>query len=136
MENFWKALLMSGLVGASGGTFGVILGLISPTLDFAMEGAVPIMMPFLMCSGLFVNLKDIYDWIPYKWTSPFRYSFEGMIRNEYDNLRYMSHHLKHEAIHNLHLEFHFWTDVYAMFGTFVGLRLIALLICWIKYRDR
>jgi hypothetical protein len=135
VENFWKAFLMSALVGASGGTFGVILGLISPTLDFAMEAAIPIMFPFLMCSGLFVNLKDVADWLPYKWTSPFRYSFEGMIQNEYHNLRDMSHHLKHEAIHNLQLEFGYWTDVYAMIGTFVLLRVTALIICWIKYRD-
>jgi hypothetical protein len=113
-ENFWKAMVGILLIILSGGALGILLGNVSPNLQAAVALQPLALLPNTMCTGLLVNYDKIPDWFFFKWTSPFRYAFEGLVRNEFDDLDGFSHHTEHKAVHALNLEFSFWEDMWIL----------------------
>lgn len=101
------------------------MGILSPDIDAAMSAEFPVLFPFVMWAGLFVNIDDVPDWLPWKWLSPFRYAFEALIRNEYDNLSDMSHHLRHKAVDDLNFSYNYWEDIWILVILFIGFRFLA-----------
>lgn len=84
---------------------------------------------------MFVNIDDVPDWLPWKWLSPFRYSFSALIRNEYDNLTDMTHHLRHEAVDHLNFTYDYWEDVTILLILFCGFRFLAGVVFYLKNRN-
>ena len=86
------------IIGVMGNSMGIVMSVLSPTLEFAVEFATDFNMPVIMCGGLFLNIDDIPKWLPWRSCAPVRYAFEAMLRNEYDDLHHMSHHLHDAAV--------------------------------------
>ena len=103
IDNFFKALWIMLLMGATGNSLGVFIAVVSPSIEFAIEFATAFVLPMIAWGGIFLNIEDIPEWLPWKWLSPIRFSFEAMIRNEYDNLNSMSSDLSDAAVDHLNL---------------------------------
>jgi len=136
IEHFFKALLIMLSMGLMGNSMGILMAVMSPTLEFATEFATAFNLPIIVCGGLFLNIDDIPDWLPWKWFSPCRWAFEAMIRNEYDDLHDMSHHLRDKAVDDLNLAYHYWKDFYILIILFLGFRFLAALVFWAKQREK
>ena len=136
MENFWKAMLGIILMVLAGGAFGLFLGILAPTLEAAVAMIPVALLPNTMCAGLMVNYDQIPNWFFFKWTSPFRYVFEGLVRNEFTDLDGFSHHKEHEAIHALNLRFDYWKDMWILAIITVLFRILGLVLMNIIYRRK
>ncbi|KAI8616157.1 ABC-2 type transporter-domain-containing protein [Chytriomyces sp. MP71] len=70
-----------------GFSLGIALASVFDSLEQALGAAPMILMPLMLFSGLFVNNGSIpvyFDWI--KYISPFKYAYEGLMKNEYGGL--------------------------------------------------
>ena len=136
IDHFFKALLILITMGIMGNSLGILMAVMSPTLEFATEFATAFNLPIIVCGGLFLNIDDIPQWLPWKWFSPARWAFEAMIRNEYDDLHDMDHKLRDDAVDDLNLAYHYWKDFWILCILFMGFRTLAALIFWAKQREK
>jgi ABC-type multidrug transport system ATPase subunit len=96
-ENFFKFVGITSLLTLSGLFYGNFVSIVTPSLDISLVFVQAVNIPMISCAGLVVNADDIPDWYFIKYFSPFRYAYEAVFRNEYDNLD-MSSELKNGAI--------------------------------------
>eukprot|EP00111_Clytia_hemisphaerica_P021823 TCONS_00064161-protein len=68
-------------------SFGYLVSAISPSVQIATSAGPPLMMPFLLFGGFFIKDESIPDYfIPLKYISWFKYSFEALQINQWDGL--------------------------------------------------
>jgi len=68
-------------------SLGVLIGAIAPTIKAGVSAAPLAVLPHLIFCGFFINLSNLplpVQWLQY--LSFVRYSFEGLIINEYDGV--------------------------------------------------
>jgi hypothetical protein len=64
-----------------------------------------------------------------KWLSPYRYAYEALIRNEYDDLYEMDYSRREDAVDMLNLQNEYWKDIWILAIIFIGSRVIGYLAC-------
>jgi ABC-type multidrug transport system permease subunit len=87
---FCAAVIMNSVVAASMGLF---IGAAITNEESALLATNAIAAPFVIFSGIAVNLDDVYIWLRWvQYLSPLRYSMEILNRNEFDDkdLGYLS----------------------------------------------
>jgi len=86
---------------------GLVTGCIFTKIEVALTVVPLIFMPMMLFSGFFVNSSSILvflKWIEY--ISPFRYSLEAFIYNEYENTQFTPN-----PITSLGFEYGFWESL-------------------------
>lgn len=79
---FSAAVIMNTMVATS---IGLFVGSAITNEETALLATNAIAAPFVVFSGLAVNLKDVYIWLRWvQYLSPLRYTMEILNRNEFD----------------------------------------------------
>eukprot|EP00359_Climacostomum_virens_P001376 CAMPEP_0204897492 /NCGR_PEP_ID=MMETSP1397-20131031/772_1 /ASSEMBLY_ACC=CAM_ASM_000891 /TAXON_ID=49980 /ORGANISM="Climacostomum Climacostomum virens, Strain Stock W-24" /LENGTH=557 /DNA_ID=CAMNT_0052065257 /DNA_START=31 /DNA_END=1704 /DNA_ORIENTATION=+ len=123
-KNFFKFIGICALLILSGILFGNFVSIVTPTIDISLILVQGVNLPMISCAGLVVNFEDIPDWFFIKYISPFRYSYEAIYKNEYDNLSGMDSDLRDEAVDRMNFQDSF-NDAAAYLCAIVGVLLIV-----------
>jgi hypothetical protein len=78
----------------------------------------------MLCAGYFVNEDDLADWFFLKYFSPHRYTFEALIRNEYDDLPDLNSDNEDNYIDEYNFTESYSEAMWILFGIAVGLRVL------------
>jgi ABC-type multidrug transport system ATPase subunit len=69
---------------------GVLIGCSFDSIDVALNITPLIFMPLMLFGGFFVNSDSIPKWMTWlEYASPFRYSLEALVRNEFEDTNYL-----------------------------------------------
>jgi ABC-type multidrug transport system permease subunit len=134
--NFFRAMLLIVLITFAGGSFGMLLGVVAPTVEAGFAMLPAILLPNSMVAGLMVNLDTVPNWFVPKWTSTFRYGFEGLVQNEFDDLPDVDSRVSDHLIDLMNFKFEYWWDVLLLFVIGLAFRILALILINVKNRRK
>nr|XP_054767931.1 protein white-like [Lytechinus pictus]XP_054767932.1 protein white-like [Lytechinus pictus] len=147
LSNFVIACVISILVTNSAVSFGYLLSAMSGTVAIALAITPPLLLPFMLFGGLFINLADIPPYI--RWLSRlswFSYSFEAFLINQWEDIDHIACPLNETlpCISNgdLVLESYSFskndlaTDFIGLFGLIIGYRLASYIILLFRCRRK
>ncbi|KAJ3070649.1 ATP-binding cassette sub- G member 1 [Podochytrium sp. JEL0797] len=86
-DKYFLFVLFVCFSSCAGFSLGIALASMFESVESALGAAPMILMPLMLFSGLFINNGSIpayFDWI--KYISPFKYAYEGLMKNEYAGL--------------------------------------------------
>ena len=87
-ERFAYFLLILELLTQCAVSFGYFVSCLAATPQIAMAIAAPLMIPFMLFGGFFINDKTIPGWIDWmKYLSWFKYGNEALMINQWAGLR-------------------------------------------------
>jgi ABC-type multidrug transport system ATPase subunit len=131
-ENFFKFTGTISLLALTGLLYGNCVSILTPTIDISLILVQSVNLPMVSCAGLVVNVDDIPNWFIIKYISPFRYSFEALYKNEYDNLD-MSSALRDQAVDRMNFPDSF-NDAVTYLGAIAGSLMVldAILLSWMN----
>ena len=87
LNNFLLFIMLGVIEALVGMITGIFIGAISPNVQVSTEIAPMVQIPFMLFCGFLTNVESILP--PFKifeWISPMRYTFEFLIRNEFDQI--------------------------------------------------
>ncbi|XP_030764169.1 ABC transporter G family member 36-like [Sitophilus oryzae] len=135
------------LVANAATSFGYLISSISSTVSMALSIGPPLIMPFLLFGGFFLNIDSIpvyFEWLSYfSW---FKYGNEALMVNQWENVTGIQcnsnstncpkdGHVVLE-IYNFK-EANLIPDLVSLFGLIVIFRMIAyLVLLWKTYKDK
>lgn len=125
--NFLRCMLILILVTLTGSSFGIMISVVAPNIQAALAMSPVFFIPLMLASGFMIDSDQLGDWFVYKYISPYRYGYEGLIRNEYDNLDGVNSDLADDYVDNKHFEETFGEACWIMLGLTFGLRILAFL---------
>lgn len=81
-------LLVLWLLAGAGSGLGTLLGVGAASASVALQLVPLTILPFFVFSGFLLNTADVPPWFIWiEAISPFRYGFEALVYNEFDNSR-------------------------------------------------
>lgn len=82
----------------------------------------------MLASGFMINADNLGDWFVYKYISPYKYGYEALIINEYDNLNGVDGDEADDYVDDKNFSESFSQACWAMVGLTIGLRVLAYFI--------
>lgn len=83
---FFQFLVILQLVSLAGFSFGLLAACIFNDLSVALALSILILLPFMIFSGLFLNVNTVPVWLRWiQWVSPMRYGYSALMENQFRN---------------------------------------------------
>ena len=126
-EKFALTIMLAALTGSG---WGMMISIITSSLESSAVFSLSLLVPMWLCSGFLINYNDIPDWFFIKWIGPYYYTFQAGIYAELDGLT-GTNGLNQKAIDRL--------DLPNTFGEAVGFTLLLVAIvrtidyCLLRY---
>lgn len=138
-ENFFKYVLVILLCSITGSSYGILL---SSFADSAVEalGLLNVRfiqlfnVPLILASGFMIDNDQLADWYLIKYISTFRYGYEALVINEYDNLDGLSSKEEHDYVQGKHFSETYAEACGILISLSVIIRIIAFFI--LKFKTR
>jgi hypothetical protein len=128
VSQFFKMLLVAFLGSFAAGSYGLLVSVISPTMEAASALAPLFIVPFMMCGGYIVSFDKIPEWFILQYISPFRYVFETTIRIDIHDNPDINRQVAEVAIENLKLPEGYSESIYILLGIGISIKLLSILI--------
>ncbi|KAK7601642.1 hypothetical protein V9T40_009083 [Parthenolecanium corni] len=91
ISHFLICVLIVVLVSTAASSFGYLISCVSPTVTVALSIGPPLIIPFLLFGGFFLNVGSIppyFEWLSYfSW---FKYGTEALYVNQWEDIDYIS----------------------------------------------
>lgn len=124
-SNFMRCMLVLMLVSLTGASLGIMISVIAPNIQAALALTPAFTVPLMLAGGFMVDNDQLGSWFVYKYISPYRYGYEGLIRNEYDNLDGITTKDADSYVSNKHLNESYGEACWILLGISIGIRIIA-----------
>ncbi|XP_050304753.1 protein white [Anthonomus grandis grandis] len=146
MPRFFVACGIIVLVANAATSFGYLISCISTTVSMALSIGPPLLLPFLLFGGFFLNIESIpvyLEWLAY--LSWFKYGNEALMVNQWENVTNIQCPTVNSScprdghvvleMYNFKEE-HLKLDILSLFGLIVLFRLAAYFaLLWKTYKD-
>ncbi|KAF7270964.1 hypothetical protein GWI33_016096 [Rhynchophorus ferrugineus] len=147
MPRFFVACGIVVLVANAATSFGYLISCLSSSVSMALSIGPPLIMPFLLFGGFFLNIDSIpiyFEWLSYfSW---FKYGNEALLINQWQNMTDIQcDENSRNCPRNGHVvlemynfkEDDFFLDIYAMVGLILFFRLAAFFVLLRRtYKDQ
>ncbi|XP_053998040.1 protein white-like [Hylaeus anthracinus] len=144
VDHFFVTAGIVALVANVSTSFGYLISCISDSLSMALSIGPPVIIPFLLFGGFFLNTASIpfyFEWFSY--LSWFRYGNEALLINQWSGVDVIECTRSNATcpksgrmvlqIFNFKEE-HFWTDIVCLFSLIAAFRFLAFLALLSKTR--
>ncbi|XP_076634762.1 ABC transporter G family member 3 [Colletes latitarsis] len=144
IDHFFITAGIVALVANVSTSFGYLISCISSSLSMALSIGPPVIIPFLLFGGYFLNTASIpfyFEWFSY--LSWFRYGNEALLINQWSGVETIECTRSNATcpksgrmvlqIYNFKEE-HFWTDIICLFSLIAVFRFLAFLALLSKTR--
>eukprot|EP00825_Cyclidium_porcatum_P051127 TRINITY_DN9302_c0_g1_i6.p2 TRINITY_DN9302_c0_g1~~TRINITY_DN9302_c0_g1_i6.p2 ORF type:complete len:142 (+),score=22.65 TRINITY_DN9302_c0_g1_i6:73-498(+) len=111
----------------NGNSVGLLTGCAFSSTRVASSMMPLLLLPMMLFGGIFKNRGyyiKAFCWLEY--LSPFKYTYEAHIQNEYQSLD-----VNPDPIKMLNMDFGLWNSAFVLIGLFVAYRLLALIILYL-----
>ena len=132
---FFILLGLATLSGSCGSAIGLFVSIVSPSIEIASAVGPMFFTTLLVTSGLMVSLNNIPDWFVIQYLSPFRYTMEASIRNEFTNNSDLSEDVRKAGIDQYHIKESEAHCVIALVALAIGFRVLSAIAMKINYRN-
>ena len=132
---FFFLMGLSILAGSCGSAIGLFVSIISPSMEIASSVGPIFFTMLLVTSGMMVSLNNIPDWFFIQYLSPFRYTMEASIRNEFTDHSGISESVRNTGIDRYHIKESQVNCIFALVALAVGFRVLAVIAMKINYRN-
>ncbi|CAG9760791.1 unnamed protein product [Ceutorhynchus assimilis] len=146
MPRFFVACGIIVLVANAATSFGYLISCVSSTISMALSIGPPMLIPFLLFGGFFLNIQSIpvyFEWLAY--LSWFKYGNEALMINQWENVTNIQCPRGNSTcLRNGHVvleiynfkEEHLMIDIISLIGLIVAFRFAAFLaLLWKTYID-
>ncbi|XP_030849345.1 protein white-like [Strongylocentrotus purpuratus] len=147
LSNYVVACCISILVTNSAVSFGYLLSSLSGTVSIALAITPPLLLPFMLFGGLFINLADIPVYI--RWVSRlswFSYSYEAFLINQWGDIDHIACPVNstipcisngNQVLESSSFSKNdFAIDFIGLFALIIGYRLVAYIVLLIRCRRK
>ena len=101
VSHFFACLGIGALGSLCGSGYGLLASIIAPSMEVASALVPLLFIPMMLSGGYLVSYSHIPVWFFMQYISPFRYTLEGMIRNEFEDNPDLSSNVSKTAIDNM-----------------------------------
>jgi hypothetical protein len=124
-ENFPLLLLIVNVLYFCAASYGLFYSAVIPKLEIAMALVPVLIIPFMMLSGFFRDLDQVWKvFYPLEYLSPFRYGYQACMLNEFRGKPY------HSKLEDLYTPSTLAVNLYILLGIGLILRVLAFVMMY------
>jgi hypothetical protein len=138
-ENFFKYMLVLLLCSITGSSYGILVSSLADSTVVALGlSSVRFIqffhVPLMLAGGFMIDNDQLADWYVIKYISTFRYGYEALVINEYDNLDGLSSKEEQDYVQSKHFSETYCEACGILISLSVIIRLLAFFVLKLKTR--